>query len=139
MSRYRKYPVQTRPRKRQPLHRWRGASPARALGLASEGPSPAWAPGDRRWRSGGLAAGEDPEGRIEAQTASSSFRLSLSGLTACVHRVYPTRALVIGGSRVKSRAPPGAQLMGAGRCGSSFRPETPHGHATALYILLLSV
>ena len=102
---YRKYPVQTRPRKRQSLHRWRGASPARALGLASEGPSPAWAPGDRRWRSGGLAAGEDPEGRIEAQTASSSFRLSLSGLTACVHRVYPTRGrALVTGSRVKSGA-----------------------------------
>ena len=50
--------------------RGRWASPA------TEGPSPAWAPGDRLWRSGGLAAGEDPEGRIEAQTASSSFRLS---------------------------------------------------------------
>ena len=47
----------------------RGGLASEGVGLASEGPSPARA-GRRRWRSGGLAAGEDPEGRIEAPAAS---------------------------------------------------------------------
>ena len=42
-----------------------------------------------RWRSGSLAAGEDPEGRIEALTASTSSSFSDSH-SMRPHRVYLT-------------------------------------------------
>ena len=45
----------------------------------------------RRWCSGGLAAGEDPEAHSEALAASSSFRLS----QYTSHRVYLTQKIKV--------------------------------------------